>query len=186
MRCSDLAHPQRTSGFTLLELMVVVLLLGLLLGIGLNLDVTATSTQPEQQLQRLSQQFTLATLEAVQAGTLWGLDFYRQPDGSGYRWLSHDGTRWQAADPAPIDAEVSDFRWPSGMVSELMIDGRVVAIEPAQSLDAADTPAQPDILLLPTRESTAFTFTLQQQTRASMTVDALGRVMLTEAVDALP
>ncbi len=186
MWCSDSAQLKRTCGFTLLELMVVVLLLGLLLGVGLNIGVTESSTAPEQQLQRLSQQFTLATLEAVQSGTLWGLDFYRQPDGSGYRWLSHDGMRWQAAEPTNIDADVSDFRWPAGMVSELMIEGRVVAIQPAQILDDSETTAQPDILLLPTRESTPFTLTLQQRTRASMTVDALSRVRLTEAVDALP
>lgn len=186
MWCSESTTRSGMRGFTLLELMMVVLLLGLLIGVGLNLDVTDTPAQPHTQLEQLSQQFTLASLEAVQGGTVWGLDFYRLPQGSGYRWLSHDGRSWQEVEPAILDADTSDFRWPSGMASELIVDGRIVSMQPPQPFTGDPQAVQPDILLLPTRESTPFTLTLQQQTRASMTVDTMGRVRLAEANDAAP
>jgi prepilin-type N-terminal cleavage/methylation domain-containing protein len=189
MWCSDQAPAlSRARGFTLLELLTVLLLIGFLLGVGLRLDVGLSRNTPEQLTAQLAQQFTLASLEAVQAGSVWGLDFYQQGGQSGYRWLVYEGQRWRGADAALVDAETSTYSWPADSVAEWIVDAMAVVPAPLQSLadDTASATLQPEILLLPTRENTPFTLVLRQaaQTQnASLRVDALGRTTL-ETVDA--
>lgn len=177
-------------GFTLLELMMVLLLIGLLVGAGLTLDYASSPSSQQQQAGLLAQQFKLATLEAVQSGNMWALDFFRVPVAggtqAGYRWLFHDGSRWREADPAIVDASSSANLLPLAMQLRLSVDGAALEPELQQPLttasNAANTRFAPEILLLPTHEITAFSAQLcssdHNQCNVSVTVDALGRVLV--------
>lgn len=176
-------------GFTLLELLTVLLLIGFLLGIGLRLDTGLAHDTPREELELLASQFTLANLEAVQAGSVWGLDFYREGGQNGYRWLVHDGERWLEADADVVDAKAATYSWPSEISAELIVDGVAVVPTALQSLDHTEGNANvvPEILLLPTRENSPFMLALHSQTAekqsATLSIDALGRASL-EAADA--
>lgn len=182
--------PMRASerGFTLLELMTAVLLIGLLLGVGLSLDFADSANTPQQQAQRLAQQFTLASEEAVLGGEILGLDFYRTANNAnGYRWLSHDGSRWQPVQPAIVDAASNQQVLPLQQQAQLTMDGTTLQFEQWQDLAGEPTAAlqafMPEILLLPTREFTPFSLTLSGATDSVvLVVDSLGRT--TVAADA--
>lgn len=180
--------PRRSDGFTLLELLTVLLLIGFLLGVGLRLDVGLSRNTPEELTAQLAQQFTLASLEAVQTGSVWGLDFYQQGGERGYRWLVYEGERWREADAALLDSEASTYSWPADSVADWIVDAVAVVPAPLQPLtdDTAIATLQPGILLLPTRENTPFTLVLRQAAhtqQATLRVDSLGRTAL-ETVDA--
>ncbi|MES2605537.1 MAG: type II secretion system minor pseudopilin GspH [Pseudomonadota bacterium] len=177
--------PASERGFTLLELMTVVLLIGLLLGVGLSLDFADSANTPQQQAQRLAQQFTLASEEAVLSGAIVGLDFYRTADNAnGYRWLSHDGKQWHELTPALVDAESSQHTLPLQQL-QLLIDGTPLEFEELQVLegdqDAERQRFTPEILLLPTRELTPFSLILGEAVGGVvLSMDALGRTTVTD------
>lgn len=170
-------------GFTLLELMTVVLLIGLLAGVGLSMDFSDTADAPPQQMQRLAQQFTLASEEAVLSGAVLGLDFYRSEERIGYRWLLHDGKHWLAAEPSVFDAESNATLLPAQQQLRLRVDGESIIPEALQDLSGDDASRfAPDVLLLPTREFTPFFLVLGDGSSSrQMSVDALGRVEVGDA-----
>lgn len=178
-------------GFTLLELMMVLLLIGLLAGAGLTLDFAGSASSQQQQAEMLAQQFKLASQEAVQSGNLWALDFFRLPlaqgqSQSGYRWLFHDGKRWQEAEPAMLDAKAGTTLLPAAIQLRLSLDGSVLEPELRQALitasGAANSRFAPEIVLSSTREFSAFTAQLcsseDKTCGAEVSVDALGRVVV--------
>ena len=179
----------RSSGFTLLELMIVLLLLGMLVGVGLTVDFTGSPSSQRQVMEQMAEQVRLASLEAVQSGKTWGLDFIvlSEPDGSvvnGYRWLMHDGKRWRLAEPSLVHAEQAEFRLPAAFAWQLRIDGTELRPQLPQPLQlasgAANSRFHPMIELQPGREVTPFELTVCEQGERSCTatlmVDALGRV----------
>jgi prepilin-type N-terminal cleavage/methylation domain-containing protein len=181
----------QADGFTLLELMMVLLLIGLMATVALTLDFAGSAASQQQQAALLAQQFRLASIEAVQSGNLWALDFFKLSveqgrSQTGYRWLFHDGTRWRAADPKWLDAKSSETLLPTAMQLRLSVDGSALEPEPQQQLvnanGAANQRFTPEVLLLPTREFTAFSARVcsadDQQCGAGVSVDALGRVVM--------
>ncbi len=179
---------QPCCGFTLLELMMVLLLIGLLASAGLTLDFSSSPSSQQHQAEQLAQQFKLASLEAVQSGNLWALDFFRvnveDSSQTGYRWLFHDGSRWQAADPKILDARSNETLLPPTLLLRVSVDGSTLEPELQQALTTATGAANarftPEVLLLPTREFTAFTAQLcssdNKHCDANVNVDALGRI----------
>jgi len=185
------ASMKQHCGFTLLELMVVLLLIGLMAGAGLTLDFAGSPSSQQHQAELLAQQFRLAAQEAVQSGNLWALDFYRARvgtgnTGTGYRWLFHDGLRWQEADPELLGAKSGATVLPVDLQLQLRVDGTSLEPEPQQALvtgsGAANAGFMPEILLSPTRESTPFVVQIcdsaNQGCGMGVSVDALGRVVL--------
>lgn len=182
---------QRCHGFTLLELMMVLLLIGLMAGAALTLDFAGSASSQQHQAEMLAQQFKLASLEAVQSGSVWALDFFRLPvengrSATGYRWLYNDGSRWQAADPQALDAKTSETILPAALELQLSVEGSALEPELQQALQTANGKANtrftPEILLLPTREFTAFTALLCASNNkgcdVAVNVDALGRITM--------
>jgi prepilin-type N-terminal cleavage/methylation domain-containing protein len=178
-----------SSGFTLLELMIVLLLLGMLVGVGLTVDFGGSPSSQRAVAAQLAEQIRLASLEAVQSGTSFGLDFVEgvANDGKfaqGYRWLRYDGKRWQLAEPALLDAKYAEFRLPDALTWQLRIDGTELHPQLPQPLQlaggAANPRLQPSIVLQPSRAMTPFALAIcehdAQSCNATLVVDALGRV----------
>ena len=147
------ASMKQHCGFTLLELMVVLLLIGLMAGAGLTLDFAGSPSSQQHQAELLAQQFRLAAQEAdpellgaKSGATVLPVDLQLQ--------LRVDGT---SLEPEPQQALVTG----SG---------------------AANAGFMPEILLSPTRESTPFVVQIcdsaNQGCGMGVSVDALGRVVL--------
>jgi len=188
---SDRSVIAPAQGFTLLELMMVLLLIGLMASVALTLDFTGSAASQRQQAARLAQQFKLAVLEAVQSGNLWALDFFKlsvEPGRTqtGYRWLFYDGGHWRAADPKWLDAKSNETLLPPELQLRLSVDGSAIEPEQQQQLvnqsGAANPRFVPEVLILPTREFTAFSARVcqsgDQHCGVGVSVDAMGRVVV--------
>ncbi len=153
---------QACRGFTLLELMVVMVLIGVLLGmVGL-----ATGNPParlaRQEANGLIQLLQTLREQAVLEGREYGLRL--EPEG--YQVLRLDGEVWHPAGSA--------YRLPQGL--QLRLE------QPGQASTFVDRPDQPHLLVLSSDESSAFTLHLHvdQQSLVSLSSDGLSEVALDE------
>jgi general secretion pathway protein H len=165
------------AGFTLMELLVVMLLLGLGLGVGLTVDFASGPQQQKQQALLLANALELAAQEAVLDRKTLGLDFFREEGRVAYRWLRQQDAEWQ---PYVLE-DVTEMRLAEAMTATLILDGQDVDLEPRADLATASSFA-PEIQLLPTREVTPFALTIAGAagTSSVLTADLMGRLRVDE------
>lgn len=182
---------RRATGFTLIELMVVVLLIGLTLGLALTLDFAESPQHQQQQALAFAAELELAAQEAVLDGAIWGLDFFVTDVAeaqTGYRWLVLTETGWQLPEPASGRQLVAGGVFTGDASVE--VDGETLVPEPQIVLDAAEVAGAfgPEIWLLPTRELSPFTLRLADGAGNEVVVsaDLLGGVRMNEDAPVLP
>lgn len=153
---------QACQGFTLLELMVVMVLIGVLLGmVGLT-SGNAPASLARQEANGLIHVLQTLREQAVLEGREYGLRL----EPGGYQVLRFEGQEWRPAGSA--------YRLPQGL--QLRLE------QPGQAPVLGDRPAQPHVLLLSSDESTAFTLHLlaDQQSLISLSSDGLSEATLDE------
>ena len=140
-------HPLQ-AGFSLLELLVVMLLIGIVAGAaGLSIS-GGTQLRAREEAGRLQESLQLAADEAVFQNAEIGM----QPTPNSYRFLRYD-TAHNIWHPMPETA----FRLhtlPDTLALSLVLEGKPMSL---LKEDAAATPA---IILLSTGEATPFSLTL--------------------------
>jgi len=150
------------SGFTLIEVMLVVLLMGFVAGYAL---FTADSSAPQNKLKRGAQKFAALTELTLDKAVLSGRDYGVAFDEKQYHFVELVEQRWQAAeDPLlkeqsltdiDMSLEVEGFAWlpdldsfaSSDIFSERDID---------REQDEAEKPHVPQLLILSSGELTPF------------------------------
>jgi general secretion pathway protein H len=143
---SPILHAARSRGFTLLELLVVIVIVGVLAA-ALVLAVGGTG---ERRLAGSAERFQALLGHACSEAELGGREFGVLVDAGGYAFRRLDGTDWQ--DPAK-SGELRPRRWPDGTQVDLARDGRPLALA-----DAAST--APQLVCFSSGELTPFTLTL--------------------------
>lgn len=163
-----------TRGFTLLEVMVVMILIGIMTGFALLSVGGGPRDRLAEEARRLAALVELHHQEAILNGETRGIRF----DRDSYRMLGLDD-RGQWRPPASTTA-LSERQLPEGLILGLWIEGR-----PAVT-DADD--ARPQVLLLASGESTEFVavFGFADETgpdapRHRVDGDALGRLTVSAA-----
>ncbi|MES2626676.1 MAG: prepilin-type N-terminal cleavage/methylation domain-containing protein [Pseudomonadota bacterium] len=181
----------RATGFTLIELMVVVLLIGLGLGVSLTLDFSSSPQRLEQQTRQVANITELLAQEAVLSGAIMGLDFFIAPDNgrqtAGMRWLRQDGELWVPADIGET-GEQGEILFASEMELQLEVDGNALIPEEKRDLEiiaAAEDEVvtfSPELLFLPSREITPFVLSLSTEDDlvSNISADIMGRVRVNE------
>lgn len=134
-------HARRTRGFTLLEILVVVLIVGIMLGLAL----LAIRDNPEQRLQTEVQRFSALLQLAAQEAVLQSREVAIVIERNGYHFLLLEAGEW-------VQSEDQVFRQrnlPDDMEFEIAIEG--------QRLDfSTDRQREPRIYLLSGGEMTPF------------------------------
>lgn len=164
-------------GFTLVELLVVILLIGLGLGVSLTVDFAASPQQQKQQTALLANALELAAQQAVLDGDMLGLDFFTADDAFGYRWLQWRDGAWQSI--ALQSGAQGDTLLDREFRAAVTLSGVEHVPEPRVDL-ATTTAFAPEVALLPTRELTPFTLSLAGNTgdASVLSADLMGRIRI--------
>lgn len=163
------------AGFTLVELLAVILIIGLGLGVGLATGLSGSPQQQKQHTVLLANALELAAQEAVLDGTELGLDFFANGTALGYRWLQRAGNAWQPY--TLFDDDANEVVLPPELTATLVLGGVEFRPEPRADLSARDA-FTPEVVLQPTRMLTPFTLSIAGNDGGAsvLTADLMGRV----------
>ena len=145
--------PRASAGFTLIEVMVVLLIIGVSIGF-ISLNVGPRRQVVEEEAKRLAALLNLAQEEAILTGNEYALELRL----SEYRFVRLDGESWQEF---PQDEVFRPRTLPAELSLELTIGGEHI---PSAALMAEGDEPPPRIYLLSSGEVTPFSIDLVDQT----------------------
>ncbi len=173
---------RRSSGFTLLELMVVLVLIGIIFSFAvLSLGGDSIADLMEQETRRLATLLELAADEAVLRGEELAVNF----SDDGYEFLVLLNNNWQSPDD---DSLLKAYSLPADVELRLEVEGEppelnIVAGDQQDGDDAADSDDDkrltPQVFILSSGEMTPFSVTFmsfQSNYRYHLDASLLGKV----------
>ena len=145
-----MAHPKRAQiGFTLLELMVVVVIIGLLAGVALlSVGVLGSDQELKREALRLKSVIELLQEEALMQGRDYGLNIHSR----GYEFYIFDYDQYHWVESGDTDL-LRPHELDESLNLELNLEGRDIVLEPLQ--DGIEDP-EPQVLVLSGGEMTPF------------------------------
>ncbi|MBZ9782288.1 type II secretion system minor pseudopilin GspH [Pseudomonas sp. REP124] len=152
--------PRRCRGFTLLEMMIVIVLIGVLVGM-VNL---ATGGNPARQARQEADALAGVIRQFRERAVLESQEYGVRLSNEGYRTLRLGVSGWE-----PVTAL---YRWPADLRLRLKHDGYFVNI--------ASDEGPPQLLLLSSDEISAFSLTFESAGRRllSLSSDGIGEVVI--------
>ena len=150
----------RCRGFTLLELMIVIVVVGVLLG----MVSLATSVNPARQALQDANAMVHVMGQLRERAVLEGREYGLRLSADGYRVMRQGDRGWE-----PM---AMLYRWPENVRPRLLQDGYALSL-------GADEGA-PQLLIYSSDETSAFTLTLGSGNRTwlSLSSDGIGEVVI--------
>jgi general secretion pathway protein H len=168
----------RTGGFTLIEILVVVVIIGLLsAGMLFSISLTGRDRELERESERLFALFNYAREQAELQTREYGVMF----KDDGYEFLAYDVRRaaWRSISE---DDTLGPRRLPDGLGVKLTVDARpVVLARPANAKDRT-----PQVMIFSNGDLTSFAATLERDggvRSVTVTQDDKGAVALQPMVE---
>jgi len=145
------------SGFTLLEVLVVVVIIGIIASMAVvSTRVLGGDHEMDQEARRLVAVLGQAREEAM----LQGRDIGLRIDAVGYDFLLYDGRneRWDLATGDPL---LRERTLPDGLEASLRLESRPVQL-PARAAPTERTPALPQVVVLASGDVVPFEVRLER------------------------
>ncbi|HEC18768.1 MAG TPA: type II secretion system protein GspH [Gammaproteobacteria bacterium] len=160
----------KVRGFTLLELLAVLLIIGIVISFATLSIGQNTSRIVEDEAERLHGLIQLASEEAVLQGRDLALEFARDQ----YRFLELGAEAWQ---PVEGDAMFRERALPEAVELELVLEGLPASFEDKKNL--------PKIFILSSGELTPFELTLKNDEGEEYSLQGFinGKLVLSRAED---
>jgi general secretion pathway protein H len=152
--------PSRCRGFTLLELMIVIVLIGVLVG----MVSFATGMNPARQARQEADTLAGVMRQLREQAVLDSQEYGVRLSAHGYRTMQLSARGWE-----PLAAF---YRWPENLRLRLKHDGY------SATLGADEGP--PQLLMLSSDETSIFTLTFETRDRTwlSLSSDGIGEVVI--------
>jgi general secretion pathway protein H len=148
----------RSSGFTLLEVLVVIVIIGIITSMAVvSTRVLGGDHELDQEAERLYAVLTQAREDAI----LEGRDVGLRVDARGYDFLHFDGRleRWDLVADDPLLRERS---LPDGLVAALWLESRQVQL-PARSVPTEREPPLPQVVVQASGDLVPFELVLTRE-----------------------
>jgi len=177
----DRMRLRRTGGFTLIEILVVVVIIGVIAaGMVLSVSLTGRDRDLERESNRLSALFDYTREQAELQSREYGVMF----KDDGYEFLAYDVRRaaWRSITD---DDALEPRKLPDGLGVKLTVEARpVVLTRPADAKDKT-----PQVMIFSNGDLTNFAATLERDggvRSVTLTQDDKGVVVLQPMVEAKP
>jgi len=142
MSSANHCQPARVQGFTLLEILVVVVIIGVMTSVFLISLQTDRHDQVKEEAQRLAALLRLASQESLLGSKIIAVEVFVD----GYRFLISDQDQWHEVE----DRLLSPHQLPDGLTLDIELEGAAATSANATADDV------PRIYLYPTGEKTPF------------------------------
>ena len=109
-------HHVKNSGFTLLEVMMVVMVVGIMASF---VQFNIGGDSPDKQLKKSSERFVAIFDAAAEYGLLNNIELGLYVKDNHYQFLGYDGTRWS---DVPEQALLAEYSLPEGIKVTLTLD----------------------------------------------------------------
>ncbi len=158
----------RSAGFTLLELLVVLVLIGIIISFAvLSVGDGGRQERLKQEAERIVSLFNLAGEEAVLRSMELGVVL--QPHG--YAFVTYGGSGWQ---PLAGDDLFREHALPDGVELALFMDGLQASLEPPNEEEGA---VKPQLWFSSSGERTPFELSLSYREGAALTYRLQGPLL---------
>lgn len=155
---------KRANGFTLIEVMIVVVIVAILMGaVAMSIPRDINDLMKEQA-NRFQAVLSLSKDEAIMQSRELALGFTE----SGYTFFEFNGNAWVVKSDGPFKAR----RLPSNILSQLYLEGVSISLDERVEV-------KPQVFILSSGEMTPFTYELQfpeQDRRIKITANAIGDI----------
>jgi general secretion pathway protein H len=164
-RLRHFAAASRASGFTLLEVLVVVIIIGIITSMAV---VSTRVLGGDHEMDREARRLQAVLGQAREDAMLEGRDVGLRIDALGYDFLRYDGRneRWETVVEDPL---LRERLFPDGMSAGLWLESRRVQL-PERSLPNERAPASPQVVVLASGDLVPFEVRLEragtEETRA--------------------
>jgi general secretion pathway protein H len=174
-------RPRREAGFTLLEVLVVLVIIGIITSMAV---VSTGVLGRDHEIQEEARRFVAVVGQAHEEAQIEGRDFGLRFDSSGYDFLEFDALnqRWL---PVGGDPLLRARALPEGVRLELLLEDREIQLKPREA-PTEQRKIEPQVLLYGSGELVAFELRLRREGTDNVVGvigSVEGKVELKSAVD---
>ena len=151
-------HCRHASGFTMLELLVVLVIIGIVVAMA---TISASVVGADRELDQEAQRLQAVLIQTREESMLDGRDVGLRIDREGYDFLRYNG-RLAVWEPVADDALLRERTLPEGVGAALRVEARELLL-PARTAPTEEQPPQPQVIVQASGDIAPFELLLSRE-----------------------